>query len=77
MPDNVALPGYKFGWPMISNPLAPTPADHTAHTTRPGIHYPEDVGMTSKHSKLPFKAKKMGNPLTKKTVRTVKRRKKA
>lgn len=75
-PDDT-IPGYKFGWPMISNPLNPTAEDIAAHTTRPGIHYASDVGMLSKHGKLPFKAKKMGNPLTKKTVRTVKRRKKA
>lgn len=77
MPPETTMPGYAASWPNIRNPMAITPDDHAAHTTRPGIHYPSDEGMSSKHSKMPFKARKFGNPLTKKIARTVKRRKKS
>ena len=76
MHPDANMPGYALAWPYVSQPLNPTAEDHARHTTRPGIHYPSDVGMTSKASKLPFKAKKFSNPLTRKSVRTVKRRKK-
>lgn len=32
-------------WPNVADPLNITEADHVAHTTRRGVHYPEDAGL--------------------------------
>lgn len=37
-----------LSWPSIADPLNITAADHAAHTQRPGLHRPEDLGFTGK-----------------------------
>lgn len=54
------MPSYGESWPRISNPLAPTPDDHAAHTSPKGIPHPEDLGMTRKHAKMLLKAPRLG-----------------
>jgi hypothetical protein len=55
-------------WPNVSNPLAPTPADHAAHSPLKGIPHPHDIGMDDKKavSKLYKGARKM--PKARKTM---------
>lgn len=60
MAPDAPLPGYgNASWPNVSNPLAPTAADHAAHTTRKGIPYPGDLGMTRKQTSMLLKAPKI------------------
>ena len=40
-----------LSWPGIPNPLNITAEDHAAHTQKPGIHRPEDLGHDGKKHK--------------------------
>lgn len=75
MTADSTIPGYNSAnWPNLQNPARPTAADHAAHTTRKGIHYPEDIGMVTKHGKKIFKVAKMHRAMPKRAM--PKRRKK-
>lgn len=70
------LPNYQHApaanWPGIRHPGNPTAAEAAARIRRPGVHTPEDLGMTRKqagklvsyatkgHVKSHFKARKLG-----------------
>lgn len=43
-------------WPNLPRYANFTPADHAAHTTRRGVHLPDDVGMGPKSTKQLLKS---------------------
>lgn len=77
MPTDAPLPNYgNSSWPNVSNPLAPTKADHAAHTSPKGIPYPGDLGMTRKQTAMLLKAPKILKSHKPRSTRGAKRRKK-